>query len=125
MMKKKGIIIIGVILVLISILFFFLREGLLLMDIEDRYGDLQELYYSIDEDEKYIVIFENEECGFVEKLERNIYFSEGGCLKSILNYSNQKMEVYKIEITESYTDFDINEAIALKNKSTSKLIYKN
>lgn len=95
------------------------------MDIEDRYGDLQELYYAIDEDENYIVIFKDKECGFIEKLERNIYVSEGDCLKSILNYRKQKMEVYQVEITETYSYFNIEEALALKNKPSSKLIYKN
>jgi hypothetical protein len=111
--------------ILISIVFLFILYGLSLMEVEDKYGVFQELYYEIDKSDNYFIIIENKEVGFIQKLDDEIYVTVDDCMKHLLNYSNKKIEVYQFEISETKTDFTIKDAILLKNNDKTELIFKN
>jgi len=123
-MKIVTKVIIGI-AVLVSVAFLFILYGLNLMTIEDKYGDFQELYYTIDKSDNYFVIIDNKEVGFIKKLDKEIYILMDDCMKHLLNYSNKKIEVYEFDLNETYTNFSLNDAIKLKKVKSTELIYKN
>lgn len=123
-MKIVTKIIIGV-AVLVSVAFLFILYGLNLMAIEDKYGDFQELYYKIDKSDNYFVIIDNKDVGFIEKFDKEIYITFDDCMKHILNYSNNKIEVYKFDLNETYSNFSLNDAVELKKVKSTELVYKN
>ena len=123
-MKRNNKIVIGIILGII-LFFSYIIYGLYLMSIEDKYGDFKELYYEVNKSDNYFYIIDNNEVGFIEKLDGEIYLSKNDNLKHILNYPKIKIEVYKFEISQTYTKFTIVEANELKAKKSTKLIYKN
>ena len=93
------------------------------MEIEDRYGDFQDLYY--EGSDGNLVIIDKKECGFLKRYDRDIFVEQGDCLKNILTFSNMNVEVYEVKINETYINFTIEEAKEIKNQSSTKLIYKN
>lgn len=109
----------------ISILSYLLYYGLNLMAIEDKYGEFQELYYKIDKSDNYFVIIDNKEVGFVQKLDDEIYVTVEDCMKHLLNYLNNNVEVYQFEVNKTYTHFSLKDAMHLKNESKTELIFKN
>lgn len=123
-MKLKTKIIAGICL---SIFLFFslIGYGLYLMNIEDKYGDFQELYSEINKSDNYFVIIDYEQVGFIKKLEGEIYISINDNLKHLLNYSNNNIEVYKFEVNETYSNFSLKDANQLKKEKSTELIYKN
>jgi hypothetical protein len=123
-MKLSSKILLGIslsVLIIIS----FLGYGLYLMQIEDKYGDFQDAYFEINKSDNYFVIIDNKEVGFIEKLEGEIYISVENNLKLLLNYSNNKIEIYEFEVNQTFLNFSIKEANQLKKESSTKLIYKN
>ena len=123
-MKLSSKILLGIslsVLIIIS----FLGYGLYLMQIEDKYGDFQDAYFEINKSDNYFVIIDNKEVGFIEKLEGEIYISIKNNLKHLLNYSNNKIEIYEFEVNQTFLNFSIKEANQLKKESSTKLIYKN
>jgi hypothetical protein len=123
-MKIVTKIIIGV-AVIVSVAFLFILYGLNLMAIEDKYGDFQELYYKIDKSDNYFVIIDNKDVGFIEKFDKEIYITFDDCMKHILNYSNNKIEVYEFDLNETYSNFSLNDAVELKKVKSTELVYKN
>lgn len=93
------------------------------MEIEDKYGDFQDLYY--EGSDGNLVIIDEKECGFLKRYDRDIFVERGDCLKNILTFSNKNVEVYEVKINETYINFTIEEAKEIKNQSSTKLIYKN
>lgn len=65
------------------------------------------------------------ECGFIKRYDRDIFVEQEDCLKNILTFSKNKVEVYDVKINQTYIKFDLKEATTLKNQSSTKLIYKN
>ena len=123
-MKITFKIIIGV-TISISLVFLFILYGLNLMEIDDKYGGFQDLYYEIDKSDNYFIIIENKEVGLVQKLEDEIFVTVDDCMKHLLNYSNNKIEVYRFEINETKNDFTLKDVVLLKNDNNTKLIFKN
>ena len=121
-MKKIYIILICVALFLFGI-FTFLYFAFIAMEIEDKYGDFQDLYYQGFDGN--LVIIDGKEFGFLKIYNRDIFVEQGDCLKNVLSFSNKKVEVYEVEITETYVNFSLEEAKELKNYSSTKLVYKN
>jgi len=111
--------------VMISIVFLFVLYGLNLMEIEDKYGGFQDLYYEIDKSDNYFIIIENKEVGLVQKLDDEILVTVDDCMKHLLNYSDKKIEVYRFEVNETKNDFTLKDAVLLKNDKNTKLIFKN
>ena len=111
--------------VMISIVFLFVLYGLNLMEIEDKYGGFQDLYYEIDKSDNYFIIIENKEVGLVQKLDDEILVTVDDCMKHLLNYSDKKIEVYRFEVNETKNDFTLKDAVLLKNDNKTKLIFKN
>ena len=111
--------------VMISIVFLFVLYGLNLMEIEDKYGGFQDLYYEIDKSDNYFIIIENKEVGLVQKLDDEIFVTVDDCMKHLLNYSDKKIEVYRFEINETKNDITLKDAVLLKNDNNTKLIFKN
>jgi len=123
-MKLSTKILLGISLSVFLII-TFIGYGLYLMQIEDKYGDFQDAYNEINKSNNYFVIIDNKEVGFIEKLDGEIYISINENLKHLLNYSNNKLEIYKFEISETFLNFSLNDANQLKKESSTKLIYKN
>ena len=121
-MKKVYIVFISVIIFVLGI-FAFLYFGLISMEIEDRYGDFQDLYYEASDGN--LVIIDGSECGFIKRYDRDIFIEQGDCLKNILTFSKKKIEVYQVDINETYISFGFEEANKIKNQNSTKLIYKN
>lgn len=121
-MKKISIILICVLAFIVAI-FTLLHFALISMEIEDKYGDFQDLYY--EGSDGNLVIIDEKECGFLKRYDRDIFVEQGDCLKNILTFSNNNVEVYEIKINETYINFTIEEAKEIKNQSSTKLIYKN
>lgn len=117
-------VIIGV-TISISLVFLFILNGLNSMEIEDKYGGFQELYYEIDKSDNYFIIIENKEVGLVQKLDDEIFVTIDDCMKHLLNYSDKKIEVYRFEVNETKNDFTLKDAVILKNDDDTKLIFKN
>lgn len=111
--------------VMISIVFLFVLYGLNLMEIEDKYGGFQDLYYEIDKSDNYFIIIENKEVGLVQKLDDEIFVTVDDCMKHLLNYSDKKIEVYRFEVNETKNDFTLKDVVLLKNDNNTKLIFKN
>ncbi len=111
--------------VMISIVFLFVLYGLNLMEIEDKYGGFQDLYYEIDKSNNYFIIIENKEVGLIQKLDDEIFVTVDDCMKHLLNYSDKKVEVYRFEVNETKNDFTLKDAVLLKNDINTKLIFKN
>ena len=111
--------------VMISIVFLFVLYGLNLMEIEDKYGGFQDLYYEIDKSDNYFIIIENKEVGLIQKLDDEIFVTVDDCMKHLLNYSDKKVEVYRFEVNETKIDFTLKDAVLLKNDNNTKLIFKN
>ncbi len=111
--------------VMISIFFLFVLYGLNLMEIEDKYGGFQDLYYEIDKSDNYFIIIENKEVGLVQKLDDEILVTVDDCMKHLLNYSDKKIEVYRFEVNKTKNDFTLKDAVLLKNDNNTKLIFKN
>ena len=111
--------------VMISIVFLFVLYGLILMEIEDKYGGFQDLYYVFEKSDKYFIIIENKEVGLVQKLDDEILVTVDDCMKHLLNYSDKKIEVYRFEVNETKNDFTLKDAVLLKNDNNTKLIFKN
>lgn len=111
--------------VMISIVFLFVLYGLNLMEIEDKYGGFQDLYYEIAKSDNYFIIIENKEVGLVQKLDDEIFVTVDDCMKHLLNYSDKKIEVYRFEVNETKNDFTLKDAVLLKNDNNTKLIFKN
>ncbi|WP_297868206.1 hypothetical protein [uncultured Flavobacterium sp.] len=111
--------------VMISIFFLFVLYGLNLMQIEDKYGGFQDLYYEIDKSDNYFIIIENKEVGLVQKLDDEILVTVDDCMKHLLNYSDKKIEVYRFEVNKTKNDFTLKDAVLLKNDNNTKLIFKN
>lgn len=111
--------------VMISIVFLFVLYGLNLMEIEDKYGGFQDLYYEIDKSNNYFIIIENKEVGLIQKLDDEIFVTVDDCMKHLLNYSDKKVEVYRFEVNETKIDFTLKDAVLLKNDNNTKLIFKN
>lgn len=105
------------------ILVGFVYWGLLAMDIEDRYGDLTELY-NIAEDQN-LVIINGKEFGFIKRYGREIFVDNQNCMKNILQFSNMKIELYDVEIKETLSDNDFHKIEELKNQQNTKLLFKN
>lgn len=121
-MKKFYIILIAV-AIFITGIFAFLYFALISMEIEDRYGDFQDLYYQGSDGD--LVIIDGDEFGFLKRYDRDVFIEQGNCLKNILTFSNKNVEVYEVKINETYISFNIEEAKKLKNQSSTKLVYKN
>jgi len=111
--------------VVTSLFFLFILYGLNLMEVEDKYGDFQDLYYKIDKSEDYFVIIDNKDVGFVQKLDDEIFVTVDDCMKHLLNYSNTNIEVYKFGVNKTYSKFSLKEANHLKEEKSTELIYKN
>lgn len=111
--------------IIIATVFFILFYGLNLMEVEDQYGDFQELYYKIDKSDNYFIIIENREVGFIQKLDNEIYVTVDDCMKHLLTYPNANVEVYRFEVKETYSKFSLNDANRLKKEKSTELIYKN
>ncbi len=95
------------------------------MEIEDKYGGFQDLYYEIDKSDNYFIIIENKEVGLVQKLDDEILVTVDDCMKHLLNYSDKKIEVYRFEVNKTKNDFTLKDAVLLKNDNNTKLIFKN
>lgn len=93
------------------------------MGLEDKYGDFIELYHKASNGN--LIIIENKEFGFIRKYDRDIFVEEDECMKHILNYSHSKVEVYEINIDQTYSNIKLEDVLELKNKPTSRLIFKN
>ncbi|MGX7666431.1 hypothetical protein [Flavobacterium pedocola] len=115
------VFLIGVVLFIFGVIFY----GLKMMAIEDRYGDFLELYNKIDASDEYFVIIDGKEVGFIEMLEDEIFLQEGDCLKHIMNYDNNVIEVYQFEPNQTYISFGLADAFKLKKEPSTKLIFKN
>ena len=119
-MIKKIIALVVIILVFIAgLLYWVLSE----MDIEDRYGDLTELYH-VAEDENLIVI-DGKEFGFIKRYGRDIFIDNQDCMKNILYYRNVKIELYDVKIPETLTPTDYDKIKRLKTQPDTKLLFKN
>jgi hypothetical protein len=117
--------ILKIIILFIAILFFIVYQAFTMMAIEDKLGDFKELYYSMNKSDSYLAFVNNKKIGFVEKIDDDIYFLDDKCLIHILEFSNDKIEVYKVEIDQTYTNLDINQTLKLKSNISSELIFKN
>ena len=84
--------------VMISIVFLFVLYGLNLMEIEDKYGGFQDLYYEIDKSDNYFIIIENKEVGLVQKLDDEIFVTVDDCMKHLLNYSDKKLKFIGLKL---------------------------
>ena len=93
------------------------------MEIEDKYGEFENLYYEVSDGD--LIIIDQVECGFIKRYDRDIFVEQEDCLKNILTFSKNKVEVYDVKINQTYIKFDLKEATTLKNQSSTKLIYKN
>ena len=122
-MNKKRRIILTAGLVAITSLLILCGYGLYLMSIEDRYGDFQEVYYNAAD--RDIIIINDKDVGFIKKLDGEVYVEQDECLKHLLNYMNEKIEVYHVEVMETYINISYEDALRLKAKPNSRLIYKN
>ena len=95
------------------------------MEVEDKYGDFQDLYYKIDKSEDYFVIIDNKEVGFVQKLDDEIFLRLMIVWKHLLNYSNTNIEVYKFGVNKKRIQkFFLKEANHLKEEKNTELILK-
>lgn len=107
--------------VLLITLFGYIIYGLYLMSIEDRYGSL-ELYDNAKDGN--LIIIDNKEAGFIKRYDGEIFVVKGDCMKHILNLRPQKFEIYEFSPEETYPYFTIKEALEIKAKPTTKLVYK-
>ncbi|RRJ89037.1 hypothetical protein [Flavobacterium macacae] len=121
-MRKIHIILISIIVFVIGI-FSFLYFCFISMEIEDKYGEFENLYYEVSDGD--LIIIDQVECGFIKRYDRDIFVEQEDCLKNILTFSKNKVEVYDVKINQTYIKFDLKEATTLKNQSSTKLIYKN
>lgn len=95
------------------------------MAIEDKYEVFYELYDKIDDDENYIISIDSYQFGFVEKLGDDIFVEIQGCYKPILNYSNNKIEIFQFSVSETFITFSKPEFDRIKKQNTTHLIFKN
>ena len=105
-MKKRTIIILGVLGLAIGAVIYFLMDGLYAMDIEDHYGDLQAVYYQADDGD--LIIDNKSRYGFLIKLSNRIYVQEEDCMKDLYSWVNispaaVKFSVYKFTVYETWT----------------------
>lgn len=121
-MRKIHIILISIIVFVIGI-FTFLYFCFISMEIEDKYGEFENLYYEVSDGD--LIIIDQAQCGFIKKYDRDIFVEHQDCLKNILTFSKNKVEVYDVKINQTYINFDLKEATNLKNQSSTKLVYKN
>lgn len=115
--------IISVIILLFLTALFFIYWAFTLMDIEDRYGDFQEIYYNSKDGD--VVLINNREAAIIKFLDGEVYVQQEGCLRHLLNFSKDKIEVYRREVKETATNTDTSKYFELRNDSEAKLIYKN
>lgn len=120
---KKIYIVLIIVAVFILGIFTFLYFAFIAMEIEDKYGDFQDLYYQGSDGN--LVIIDKNEYGFIKKYDRDIFIEQGDCLKNILTFSKNNIEVYEVDINETYVNFSFEEAKKIKNQSSTKLVYKN
>jgi hypothetical protein len=121
-MKKSsriGVAIAGIFIALT----LFVIWGLFLMDIEDRYGPFGELYYNVEDGD--IILINSSDAGVLKKLGREIYVDQDGCLKHLISYYDQQVEVYHVDVKETSTYSNYEEAVRLVRDEDSQLIFKN
>jgi len=117
-------------IILLFILFGFVAYGLYLMEIEDHYGDLQEIYFD-SESGDIIVNNQTQKFGIITKnwKRADVITKENDTLDLYnLIYVNQ--EENKYELLRSENELKINELnfrkiIELKRKNLIKTIIKN
>ncbi|GAA4303132.1 hypothetical protein [Nibribacter koreensis] len=77
------------------------------MEIEDRYGDLQEIYYKAENGD--VIIDSNKRAGFIYKDSHRIFVEENECMKDLNNWvgvnnDQVKLKVYRPEYLETFTE---------------------
>ena len=98
--------------------------GLSEMDIEDRYGDLTELYHLAEDDN--LIVINGKEFGFIKRYGRDIFVDNQDCMKNVLYYSGMRIELYDVKIRETFTTMDNFDKIRhLKAQPDTKLLFKN
>ena len=97
--------------------------GLYLMSIEDRYGDLQEVYFEAEDYD--LIIYDTDKVAFIRLFGREVFVEEAECMKHLLYFSDKKIEIYRVKDPDTYFKRNVGDGAELKNDPNSKLIYKN
>jgi hypothetical protein len=107
-MKKRIKVIIGISLITLLAFALLITVSLYTLDIEDHYGDLQNVYYKSESGD--VVIDENKRVGFIYKISNRIFIDENDCLQDVNSwaYSGQqpvKLEVYRLDFNGTLIDY--------------------
>ena len=105
----KIIIGISIVAVIVSGLLIY---GLYLMSIEDRYGDLQEVYFNAED--KDLIIYDTDKVAFIRRFDREVFVEEGECMKHLLYFWDKKFEIYRVKDAGTYLKRSAGEAVKLK-----------
>lgn len=121
-MKARNVIVIAV---LAGVVFFasLIGYGLYLMSIEDRYMGMEDVYYNANNGD--MVIIDGNVAGPIKIYGTDVYIESEECMKHILNFHDRKIEVYRVEVTETATGNSSPDAAKIKTSPSSKLIFKN
>ncbi|WP_400190932.1 hypothetical protein [Hymenobacter sp. B81] len=106
-MKSRAKVIIWISVFAIGGLAVLFWIGFQTMEIEDRYGGLQEIYYQAENGD--IIIDSNKRAGFIYKDSHRIFVEENECMKDLNNWvgvngEKLKINVYRPEYLETFTE---------------------
>lgn len=94
---------IGILTIVVATLAILLWIGFNTMGIEDRYGDLQDVYYKAENQD--VIIDSNKRFGFIYKDSGRIFVEESDCMKDLNSWiSTSKFSVYRLDFGETLSD---------------------
>ncbi|MFD2939233.1 hypothetical protein [Flavobacterium notoginsengisoli] len=104
----------------------FITLGLYLMEIEDHYGDLQEVYFE-SQNGDLIINKQNQTFGIISKNWRrsNVITKQNDTLDLCDFIRQNKYEILRIEKELALNDLTFEKIIKLKNEKSAKSIINN
>ena len=126
-MKKRTKIILAAIATTIIVFISMLALSFYTMQIEDQYGDLQEIFYKSKDGD--LIVEENKRFGFIEKNWTTIHIFSNNNSQDLYNWVNQEQHQIKFSVyrplnnTKNFNNLSLNEvANLIKNKQLEFII---
>lgn len=110
---------ISLLLFLMSIIIY----GIYLMEVEDHYGDLQEVFFISHEGDLFIG--EKGQTGLITKTWKRIYITDGNNNKDLYHFSDQKIKIYRQLNKQIHYDITSKNRDKMIKYGTLKLMYEN